>query len=75
MTLKEIRNMYVDGFRQMTIGKTLWALILLKLLVLFLVVKLFFFPDVLKRDYSTDEERAAAVRHHLSSPAAHPDDK
>lgn len=67
--------MYVDGFRQMTIGKTLWALILLKLLVLFLVVKLFFFPDVLKRDYSTDEERAAAVRRHLSSPAAHPDDK
>ena len=74
MTLKEIRNMYVDGFRQMTIGKTLWALILLKLLVLFLVVKLFFFPDVLKRDYSTDEERAAAVRRHLSSPVAHPDD-
>lgn len=67
MNLKEIRNMYVDGFRQMTIGKTLWVLIIAKLLILFLVVKLFFFPDVLKRDYDSDAERAAAVRDRLSS--------
>lgn len=66
MTLKGIYEMYRDGFRQMTIGRTLWLVIILKLIVLFLVVKLFFFPDILKRDYATDEERAAAVRDRLS---------
>lgn len=66
MTLKEIGQMYADGFRGMTVGRTLWALVIVKLIVLFLVVKLFFFPDLLKRDYDTDTERAEAVRHHLT---------
>lgn len=66
MTPKDFINMYRDGFRQMTVGKTLWALVIVKLIVLFLIVKLFFFPDILKRDYSNDADRAAAVRHHLS---------
>lgn len=60
--------MYRDGFRQMTVGRTLWAVVILKLIVLFLIVKLFFFPNVLKRDYDTDAERAAAVRENLSRP-------
>lgn len=71
MTLKGFIEMYRDGFRQMTVGRTLWAVVILKLLVLFLVVKLFFFPNILKRDYATDEDRAAAVRHNLSRPAIH----
>ncbi len=60
--------MYRDGFRQMTIGRTLWALILIKLFILFFVVKLFFFPNILERDYSNDAQRAEAVRHNLTSP-------
>ena len=49
----------------MTVGKTLWAIILLKLFVFFVVMKLLFFPNILKRDYSTDEERADHVRESL----------
>ena len=60
--------MYRDGFRQMTVGRTLWLVVILKLVVLFFVVKLFFFPDILKRDYGTDTERAAAVRENLTKP-------
>lgn len=56
---------YYDGFRSMTIGKYLWAIILVKLTIMFLVMKLFFFPNLLERDYDTDEERAQAVREHL----------
>ena len=56
---------YYDGFRNMTIGKYLWIIILAKLAVMFLVFKLFFFPNLLERDYDTDEERAQAVRTHL----------
>lgn len=55
-------SMYVDGFKAMTVGRKLWVLILVKLAILFLVFKLFFFPDLLQKNYDTDEQRAQAVR-------------
>lgn len=39
---------YRDGFRGMTWGRVLWAIILIKLFVMFFVLKLFFFPSFLK---------------------------
>lgn len=53
---------YYDGFRSMTVGRSLWAIIIIKLLILFFLFKLFFFPDVLKQNFDTDQERAQAVR-------------
>ena len=38
-------DLYVDGFRHMTIGRTLWAVIIVKLIIIFGVLKLFFFPN------------------------------
>ena len=38
---------YRDGFRQMTWGRTLWIIILLKLFVIFIVLRFFFFKPVL----------------------------
>ena len=76
---QRVVRFYVDGFRSMTVGRYLWALIIVKLFILFFIFKLFFFPDVLKRDYDTDEERAAAVRHKMiertadHSPATQPE--
>lgn len=61
--------MYVDGFRSMTVGRKLWALILIKLAIMFLVFKLFFFPDRLASDYDNDADRAQAVRSALTSPS------
>lgn len=43
--LYQAYRLYYDGFRQMTLGRTLWAIILIKLFVIFAVLKLFFFPD------------------------------
>lgn len=42
-----IAGLYIDGFRNMTWGRQLWWLILLKLVILFLVLRLFFFKPVL----------------------------
>lgn len=64
-TLRNIWLLYADGFRSMTVGRKLWALIIIKLAIFFLVFKLLFFPDVLSRDYDTDEQRADAVRSSL----------
>ena len=58
-------RIYIDGFRSMTVGKKLWALIIIKLIFIFAIMKLFFFPDILSRDYSNDQDRARAVRSDL----------
>ena len=47
-TIHRIWNFYYDGFRSMTLGRTLWAVILVKLFIIFVVLKLFFFPNYLK---------------------------
>ena len=43
-TLLTIWNFYLEGFRSMTLGRTLWVIILLKLFVMFFILKMFFFP-------------------------------
>jgi len=45
----------------MTVGRVLWKIILLKLFVLFVILKLFFFPNYLNTHFNTDEERANHV--------------
>lgn len=45
-TIIRIFYFYRDGFREMTIGRTLWAIILIKLFVMFFILKLFFLPFV-----------------------------
>lgn len=62
---RRVWNFYYEGFRGMTIGKTLWIIILVKLFIFFVVMKMLFFPNILKRDYSNDEERADHVRTEL----------
>lgn len=64
--LRAAYEMYRDGFRSMTIGRYLWAIIIVKLLIMFLVLKLFFFPDILRTRYDDDASRAEAVRDALA---------
>ena len=45
--LRTIYNFYVEGFRNMTWGRELWWLILLKAIILFAVLRLFFFTPTL----------------------------
>jgi len=50
----------------MRLGRTLWTIILLKLFVLFCVLKVFFFPNVLQTHFANDEERADHVLSRLT---------
>lgn len=52
---RRVFNFYYDGFRNMKLGRTLWAIILIKLFVIFVILKLFFFPDFLKEHAEGDE--------------------
>lgn len=45
-TLASIYYFYIDGFRNMTVGKILWTIILIKLFIMFFIIKpLFFSPS------------------------------
>jgi hypothetical protein len=55
----------------MTIGKTLWLIILIKLFVMFAVLKLFFFPDYLGR-FDDPSDRQEYVSGELIRRAANP---
>lgn len=46
-TVINIWKFYKDGFCEMTLGKTLWMIILIKLFIMFFILKLFFFPSFL----------------------------
>ena len=43
----DVWRFYRDGFKQMTWGRTLWVIILLKLFVIFVVLRMFFFKPIL----------------------------
>ena len=45
--IKQIISFYHDGFRSMRLGKTLWIVVIVKLVIIFVVLKLFFMPDIL----------------------------
>jgi len=53
----------------MTLGRTLWKIILVKLIVMFAVLKVFFFPDFLHTNFSTDQQRADHVLQELTGMA------
>ncbi len=63
---QRVYRFYIDGFRRMTVGKSLWKVIIIKLIIMFGVLKLFFFPDFLATQFTTDEQRADHVLNELT---------
>ena len=57
---------YYEGFRNMTWGRRLWVIIIIKLVIMFAVLRLFFFPDFLKTNFDSDEERSEYVLDELT---------
>lgn len=60
--LSNIFHFYYDGFRSMTIGRTLWLIIAIKLFVIFAILRVFFFQPTL---HGSDEDKACQVRENL----------
>lgn len=54
--LYQAYHLYADGFRSMTLGKTLWTVILIKLFIMFAILKVFFFPNFIKQNSDKGEE-------------------
>jgi len=64
--LIKIIRFYYDGFTGMSAwGRKVWLIILIKLFIMFAILKLFFFPDFLKTRFSNDEQRSEYVMEQL----------
>jgi hypothetical protein len=65
---KRIFDFYLDGFRNLSqVGKKLWIIILIKLFIMFAILRLFFFPDFLGSNFDNDEERSDYVIEQLTN--------
>jgi Domain of unknown function (DUF4492) len=65
--LKRVFWFYINGFKNLSgWGKQVWVIILIKLFIMFFILKLFFFPDILKKNFDTDEERSEFVLDQLT---------
>ena len=59
--MTRIWRFYADGFRTMTIGKTLWLLIFIKLFIMFCILRVFFFPNFLNSVTEDDSQKGDYV--------------
>ncbi len=66
-TIQRILKLYYEGFRSMTLGRTLWLVILVKLFVIFVVLKVFFFPDYIKEHANKGQEAEFVSKQLLNS--------
>ncbi len=65
--VKQVVKFYVDGFRRMSsTSRTLWIIILVKLFIMFAILKLFFFPNLMNTNFDTDEERSEYILESLT---------
>ncbi|MBO7563147.1 MAG: DUF4492 domain-containing protein [Bacteroidales bacterium] len=62
---RQVYDFYRDGFRNMEVGKTLWIIILIKIAIIFLILRVFFFKPELSK-YDTEEQKAAHVIENLT---------
>ncbi|SEF89832.1 DUF4492 domain-containing protein [Parabacteroides chinchillae] len=69
--LIRIYRFYLEGFREMTLGKTLWLIILVKLFIMFFTLRLFFFPNYLNQ-FNSDKEKEEHVSSQLIDRAITP---
>jgi uncharacterized membrane protein len=60
--VNRVFRFYCDGFRSMSWwGRRVWVIILIKLFVIFLILKIFFFQDFLSKRFRSDEKKSDYV--------------
>lgn len=63
--IKRAVKFYINGFRRMTWGKQLWIIILIKVFIMFAILKAIFFPNFLNSKFDTDEEKQEYILEQL----------
>ena len=64
-TVFKIFDFYLQGFRTMKLGKTLWQVILIKLFVIFVVLKIFVYESNLNNTFTDENSKSEFVLKNL----------
>lgn len=54
-------TMFRDGFKKMTLGKTLWTIVIIKLAIMFLILRPIFFPNFLNSKFDDSQSKSDYV--------------
>jgi len=60
--IKKITKFYIDGFKGLEkLGIRLWVVILIKLFIIFIILKIFFFIDFLDNKFDNDKDKSEYI--------------
>jgi hypothetical protein len=60
--IRSLFYFYYDGFRNMSWwGRRVWIIILIKLFIIFILLRIFFFHDFLGGKYKNDDQKSEYV--------------
>ena len=61
---KKVLFFYIDGFKSLSsVGQKLWLIIIIKLVVIFVVLKVFFFPNISSKIKGEENQKALYLKH------------
>ncbi|MDD2789556.1 MAG: DUF4492 domain-containing protein [Sulfurimonas sp.] len=65
ISIKNIFVFYIDGFKNMKVGKSLWKIITIKLLIILVVLNYFVYDKTIKTEFKTADEKSNFVYQNL----------
>jgi hypothetical protein len=69
LPVRSFFRFYYEGFRNMPVwGRKSWLIILIKLFIMFAILRIFFFRDFLGSRYDNDIQRSEYVRNQILKP-------
>ncbi len=67
---KRLFCFYYDGFRNMSgWGRKVWIIIIIKLFIIIVILKIFFFQDFLNKNFKNEKEKSEHVLNQLTNSA------
>jgi predicted lactoylglutathione lyase len=68
--LNQLFRLYYDGFKNMSgWGRKVWIIIIIKLFIIIVILKIFFFQDFLNMNFNSDKEKSEHVLDQLTNSA------
>ncbi len=64
--IKKILSFYKEGFASMRLGRRLWLIIVIKFIILFGIIKCFYFPNYLEDNFDNDTQRSYYILEQLT---------
>lgn len=50
-------KLYIDGFKNLTLGRILWKLIFIKILIIVIVLNFFIYDKSINTEYKTEDQK------------------